>query len=396
MKALFLNHNVVRTGTFVRASSFARELVSAGHEVTVVTTSSDLRGASRQWRWHGVRILESPDLFSGAARTGWDPWNTLWRTRRLAVEEFDLIHAFDTRPAVILPALSVRQRTGAPLFMDWADWWGRGGTIQERSGRMVRTFFGPVETWFEESFRTQATGNTTIVDTLRERCIGLGVPPDEVEWIPNGCAPPNDRPLARQEARRRLALDDSPLVLHLGVTLPGDSLVLFETFRRIRRRIPHARLALVGRFNGLVPSDLLEYVRRVGFVDEEELQLWLAAADVGVLVLRDTIASRGRWPGKLSDYMSGGLPVVMPAVGAAPQVLAAAGAAALCDCAPDSFGDTVVALLEDGPRRAAMAEAARTLAAGALAWRTVTAGLLQFYGRRSSLVSTGEGGQVGP
>jgi glycosyltransferase involved in cell wall biosynthesis len=396
MKALFLNHNVVRTGTFVRASCFARELVHAGHEVTVVTTSPDLRGASRQWWWHGVRIIESPDLFSGAARTGWDPWNTLWRTRRLAVEDFDLIHAFDTRPAVILPALSVRQRTGAPLFMDWADWWGRGGTIQERSGRLVRTFFGPVETWFEESFRTRATGNTTIVDTLRERCIALGVPPDEVEWIPNGCVPPNDRPTNQQEARRRLALGGSPLVLHLGVTLPGDSIILFETFRRIRRRIPEARLALVGRFNSRVPSDLHQYVRRVGFVDEEELQLWLAAADVGVLVLRDTVASRGRWPGKLSDYLSGGLPVVMPAVGAAPQVLAAAGAAALCDCVPDAFADTVVALLEDRPRRAAMAQAARTLAAGSLAWQAVTTSLLQFYARRTSLEGTGAARQVAP
>jgi glycosyltransferase involved in cell wall biosynthesis len=396
MNALFLNHNVVRTGTFVRASCFARELVSAGHAVTVVTTSSDLRGTSRQWWWHGVRIIESPDLFSGAARTGWDPWNTLWRTRRLALEQFDLIHAFDTRPAVILPALSVRQRTGAPLFMDWADWWGRGGTIQERSGRLVRTFFGPVETWFEESFRTRATGNTTIVDTLRERCIGLGVPADAVEWIPNGCVPPNDRRPDPRDARRRLALGGSALVLHLGVTLPGDSPILFETFRRIRRRIPDAQLALVGRFNGRVPSDLRQYVRRVGFVDDEELQLWLAAADVGVLVLRDTIASRGRWPGKLSDYLSGGLPIVMPAVGSAPQVLAAAGAAALCDGTPDTFGDAVVELLEDRPRRAAMADAARTLAAGSLAWRAVTTNLLQFYGRRAELSIAGEAGQVGP
>jgi glycosyltransferase involved in cell wall biosynthesis len=185
-------------------------------------------------------------------------------------------------------------------------------------------------------------------------------------------------------------------VLHLGVTLPGDSPILFETFRRIRRRMPDAELALVGRFNGRVPSDLRQYVRRVGFVDDEELQLWLAAADVGVLVLRDTIASRGRWPGKLSDYLSGGLPIVMPAVGAAPQVLAAAGAAALCDGTPDAFGDAVVELLEDRPRRAAMADAARALASGSLAWRAVTTRLLQFYGRRAGLANAGEAAQVCP
>ncbi|MGH7447633.1 MAG: hypothetical protein ACRELT_08735, partial [Longimicrobiales bacterium] len=61
-------------------------------------------------------------------------WNTMWRTCMLAREQFDLIHAFDSRPVVILPALAVRGTAGAPLVLDWADWWGRGGVIGERSG----------------------------------------------------------------------------------------------------------------------------------------------------------------------------------------------------------------------------------------------------------------------
>ncbi|HSJ05452.1 MAG TPA: glycosyltransferase family 4 protein [Longimicrobiales bacterium] len=380
MRLLYLNHNVVHTGTFVRAAHLARELASAGHEVTLVTTHSTgrLRGAEREWC--GVRIIEAPDLLPGAARNGWDGWNTAWRVRRLAAERFDLVHAFDSRPAVILPALAVHRRCAAPLVMDWADWWGRGGTIEERSGWAVRTFFGPVETWFEEAFRRSATAHTVIADSLRERCIGLGAAADRVTWLPNGCTPPAEHGApAQAEARAQLGLPDGPLVLHLGVAFPADAEFLFAAFRRVRLAVPDARLALVGRFASLIPADLAGAVVRTGFVDDATLRLWLAAADAGVLVLRDTIASRGRWPGKLSDYLSGGVPIAMPAVGPAATRLGRAGAALLSDPTPVALGEAVLRLLDEPETRSRLAANSHALAVGELAWATVARRLMDFY-----------------
>jgi glycosyltransferase involved in cell wall biosynthesis len=404
MRALFLNHNVVHTGTFHRSSCFARELVRAGNDVTLVTTSADLRAGGREWEWHGVKVVEAPDLFAGSARTGWDPWNTVWRVRRLATERFELIHAFDSRPAVILPALALHKRTGVPLFMDWADWWGRGGVIGERSGRVVRTFFGPLETWFEEAFRSGATANTTIVESLRQRCIRLGVDPARVLTLPNGCVPPSPNPPAQSVARRQLGLSGEPLLLHVGVALPADATFLFDAFRSVRRVQPSVRLALVGRFRFRVPAEFEAAVIRRGFISDAELELWLAAADAGLLVLRDTIASRGRWPGKLSDYLTGGVPIVMPRVGAAAELIGGAGAAALCEPTADRFAEAVVAVLRDGDLRAGLAAHARRLAGGELAWPRIAARLLDFYDRfgvrtglrteRRECDSTGNGSRV--
>jgi glycosyltransferase involved in cell wall biosynthesis len=379
MKVLYLNHNVVHTGTFVRAAHLGRELVAAGHEVTLITTSHARRLRGSEWDWHGVRVIEAPDLLTGSARTGWDAWNTGWRIRRLARERFDLIHAFDGRPVVILPALAAQRTSGAPLFMDWADWWGRGGTIEERSGWLVRTLFAPVETWFEERFRTGATGNTAIVESLRQRCIDLGADPARVRWLPNGCQTPSHAVPSREEARRRLGVAGVPLLLHLGVAFAADAAFLFEAFRRVLREQPNARLALVGRFASVVPADLRHVVTRTGFVDDTERQAWLAAADVGVVVLRDTVASRGRWPGKLSDYLTAGLPLVMPAVGQAAAYVGAAGAAALSAATPTALGDVAVRLLQDPAERSRMSEHARTLASGELAWSAVARELLAFY-----------------
>lgn len=379
MKVLYLNHNVVPAGTFVRAAQLGRELVAAGHDVTVVTTSRARRVRGRERDWGGVRIIESPDLLPGSARTGWDAWNTWWRVHRLSRERFDLIHAFDCRPVVILPARAVQQACGAPLFIDWADWWGRGGTIEERSGWLVRTLFSPIETWFEESFRASATGNTTIVESLTRRCIDLGVDPVRVRWLPNGCQPPSPNAPSREAARRRLRLPDAPLLVHLGVAFPADATFLFDAFRRVLRERHDAHLALVGRFAAAVPADLRHAVTCTGYVDDDERQDWLAAADVGIVVLRDTIASRGRWPGKLSDYLTAGLPLVMPAVGQAAAYVGAAGAAALSAVSASALGDGVLDLLGDRAERDRMRERARELASGPLAWSAVARDLLAFY-----------------
>jgi glycosyltransferase involved in cell wall biosynthesis len=393
MKVLYLNHNVVRSGTYIRAAQLARQVAACGHDVTLVTTSRDRRRSGHEWEWNGVRIIEAPDLLTGPGRTGWDPWNTAWRVRRLGREPFDLIHGFDSRPAVILPALAVRRRTGAPLFLDWADWWGRGGTIQERSGWAVRTFFSPVETWFEEAFRTDATAHTTIVETLSERCVSLGVDPARIRWLPNGCEPPAMEPVTRGDARRRLGVPDTPLLLHVGVAFPADAMFLFDAFRRVRRAVPDVQLVLVGRYRGQVPPDLRGCVIRTGFVEDAALALWLAAADVGLLVLRDTIASRGRWPGKLSDYLSGGVPIVMPRIGAAADYIGRAGAARLSQPAPADFAVAVIALLHDAAARSQLADRARQLAATELSWSAVARRLLSFYDEwRNVPAARGSGG----
>jgi glycosyltransferase involved in cell wall biosynthesis len=392
MRVLYLNHNVVGRGTFVRAARLARELVALGHEVTVVTTSVAQRIAGREREWFGVRIVEAPDLMVGPARAGWDPWNTGWRMQRLARERYDLIHSFDCRPVAILPALVQRRRSGAPLFTDWADWWGRGGIIRERSSWPVRTFFGPVETWFEEAFRTTAIASTTISETLRQRCIGLGVAPERVLVLPNGCAPPPAVTPARGEARRALQLPDDPLILHLGAMQTTGPAFLFNAFRRVRAQVTTARLALIA-FRGTVPPDLRPFVHSTGFIDDERiLKLWLAAADVGVIPLSDTISSRARWPSKLSEYLEAGLPVVMTRVGEAAQLVERSGAGTLSEPSAGAFAARLVDTLSSQCTRTAMSARGRALARGELSWSRLAQRLLAFYHTWPVTASTRAGG----
>jgi glycosyltransferase involved in cell wall biosynthesis len=370
LRILYLNHNPAGVGTWQRASHFGRAMARRGHEVTLLTTHPRLRVGFETVTEGSYTEVRAPDMLTGAARSGWDPSNVFRRMLWLRGKDAELVHAFDSRPVVIGPALRVVRRSGATLFMDWADWWGRGGRIGERSGWWVRTFFGPVETWFEEGFRTRAQGTTTTSAALATRAAGLGVDQSRIWTLPNGCDLPAPG-AARDAARAQLGFpSDAPLVLHAGVLTPADMAQLTGAIHLLAESLPEVRLVLVGNHKAPVPTDSLRSgrVRAVGFVPAEQLKLWLAAADLCVVPLTDTPNNRGRWPGRLNDYLSAGRSVVMPRVGDAAELVESHGAGWTSDANPASMARFMLRALRDPAARMVAEGRARALAAGALAW----------------------------
>lgn len=79
MRILFLNHNVIWSGTFLRCLQFAKGLTKKGHWITIVTNHPNSRLKFTLSYLDGIEIIQSPDLFSGQLRTGWDPVNAVRR-----------------------------------------------------------------------------------------------------------------------------------------------------------------------------------------------------------------------------------------------------------------------------------------------------------------------------
>ena len=104
---------------------------------------------------------------------------------------------------------------------------------------------------------------------------------------------PVDLPLGgpavgRAEARRRLGLDDAPIALLLGQVRPYKGIgLLAQTWPRVVSALPGAKLLVVGEAYESADVARLEACpgveMRRGFVPEDDLDLWAAAADVLVL-----------------------------------------------------------------------------------------------------------------
>jgi glycosyltransferase involved in cell wall biosynthesis len=381
-----LNHNVAWTGTFVRCAQFARRLVRRGYPCTIVTISPHARLHFRTATWEGVEILEAPDLLWGIGRTGWDPWDVVLRLLYLRPREFDLIHAFDSRPAVVHPALALKARRGIPLVMDWADWWGRGGTASERRNPLLRYGFIHLETFYEEHFRRRADATTVISRALGERAIALGIPPDTITRIGSGADLESFRPIARQEARRGIGFaGDGPLLGFMGNVQYDLDLVL-ATFARVHQVLPQCQLLLTGRRSPLVARFRADEpagtaVHEAGLVPFDTLNLHMAACDILLLPLRDTQANRARYPQKACDYLAAGRPVLTNPTGEIGELFRAHAVGVAVAADPAAMAETICTLLADTERLTQLGTNARRVAETELSYDLLTDRLLDVYHR---------------
>lgn len=371
-------------GTYWRALQLARTLARRGHSLVVLATSSrrSLRFCIAPDREPGVVLVESPNILGGGLSYGWDPLNVAARLAWARGQTFDLVHAFESRPAAIVPALYLQRRRKARLVLDWCDWFGRGGSVEERPNWLLRTALRPVETFFEDHFRAQADGTTVINDVLRRRAVELGVSAETIMRLPNGSDVDGIRPVPQAEARRLLGLPQDALILgYVGAIFERDAVLMAQAFDRIYQAEARGRLLLIGYCNIAVEKMVAvpEAVLRTGLVRYEQIGQYLSACDLCWLPLRDSGANRGRYPLKINDYMAAGRPVVGTAVGEAAELIGRGGFGLLASDQPDDLSRQALTLLHDPERREAMGRRGRELAESEFTWDRIGDELERFY-----------------
>jgi len=380
---LMILYNQTGKGTFWRALGFARVLVKRGHAVTLMCTAPRAKLRISERDIGGVRLVETPDLLPGSLRSGWDVWNTLNRLAWLRGRSFDLVHGFETRPIVIWPALMAKRR-GAKLFLDWCDWFGAGGSVEERPNPLVRAVLRPVETFFENHYRTRADGTTVINTALRHRAIDLGVKPESIRLIRNG-SDTNIEPMDRLAVRDVLGLPaEGTYIGFVGGTYTRDAHFMAEAFNCVLAAAPQTKLILTGYFNRPIESwvSIPGAIVRSGPVECAEMYTYLSACDVCWLPLCDSGANRGRWPFKLNDYMTVARPVVATAVGDLAEVIPQYDLGVVTPVIADRFAEETLTLLADDARAWFIGQTARHVAETVFNWEKLANEMEDFYQSR--------------
>jgi glycosyltransferase involved in cell wall biosynthesis len=163
--------------------------------------------------------------------------------------------------------------------------------------------------------------------TLQSLAWGMGIPTERVVYLPNGPGIPDRLATAaeREAQRRALGLENRPTLLLYSRLFEFDTARLVEVLAEVRAAVPDLAVLAVGvglfaddaaRFREhLAQRGLLEMVVDAGWVELEQLPVMLAAADVGVYLMDDTLLNRTKCPVKLADMLQAGVPVVAEAVG---------------------------------------------------------------------------------
>ena len=303
-----------------RALGLARPLVARGHAVRLIMPPWETPDeADRAWAEDGVELRYVP-LRGGApgisrALVG----ETLaWRP--------DVVHAFKPKAYSGLAAewLWRFHRDRLRLVVDTDDWEGAGGWNDLAPySRLQKRVFARQERYG----LTHAHAVTVASRTLESLVWSLGVPRERVAYVPNGPGIPlrEIAPDERAAARARLGLGGRPTLLVYSRLFEFDTARLAAVLAGVRAALPDVAVLLVGaglydadsaRFRDqLAAAGLLAAVVDVGWVALAELPATLAAADVGLYLMDDTLLNRAKCPVKLADMLAAGVPVVAEGVG---------------------------------------------------------------------------------
>jgi glycosyltransferase involved in cell wall biosynthesis len=342
-----------------------------------------------------VKIIETPDLFwQKRLRSGWDPWDVFSRCLLLnkIKIEFDLLHLFDTRPVTIHPALIYLKKRPIPIFIDWIEWWGKGGTISVNRPIWYQKTLAWIEEYYEEHFRCLADGSTVISSALAERAKGLGVNPDSILVLKGGIDKEYMKPIDIGLARKMVGIANHQLVIG-GFSSQDSHLDLEEVLKAIKIVKPKEKrfkLMITGhktpRFLNLLKKyKLRDEIILPGFVPADRYPIYLNCCNFFILPYPKNICNIGRWPNKIGDYMGVGRPTITNSIGDLKDLFENNNIGIMCDYNAHSFADAIVELAQNPDSCAQLGNNARKVAEEEFGWDHLVERLETFYFRVLSL-----------
>jgi len=258
----------------------------------------------------------------------------IWRTARRSGARLLLVRDLP----LALTTLFVGRALGVPVVLDMAenypamiqDVWDSGrarvGDLLVRNPRLIRLV--------ERMAVRLADHILVVVDESRERLMAMGVPTSKMTVVMNTPTLERGGEHGREgggglEARRR----DELVLVYLGILeVPRGIGTAIQAMREVRRRLPRARLVIIG--SGRDEGRLREEARIAGVTACVEFRGWveyrealgcLSRCDVGLVPHHATASWQTTLPNKLFDYMSLGKPVIVSNVRPTERIVAEEG-----------------------------------------------------------------------
>ncbi len=378
-----------------RVMPMARAAAAVGHRVRVIVPPYDDPATyGREWEDSDVEVTCLPrPRFDGTVVVGaaWTQWRLAWAAADL-VDAWrpDLVHVFKPKAVSgLAQTLISRWRDRPAIVLDLDDWEGRDGWSQNED--YARALVEVFE--IQERLGMRRCDAFTAASRLLAERAGEVASDRPRLHIPNGFDPAayeNWSPNRVGGAFRR----------SLGIGSDAQLILIYTRFfdygledwayviREVASKSPAARFLVLGAGKFGQERDLAADMRIAGLADRMSFLGWLpfadipsalAAVDLALIPLADTVANRAKCSPRYIDLMFAGVPVVTTPVGEALTFIADGETGYV---AADSSPLEVAAAV----RRALTAEGAsdlraraRTRAVDELSWKRLTEPLTGLY-----------------
>ena len=247
---------------------------------------------------------------------------TRWMYQRTQALQPALVHLFKPKGYGALATLALlRTKPQLPMVLDTDDWEGRGGwNDQLPYAWHIKLLIN----WLEETLPQRVDAVTVASLTLHIQTVMFGASLQRVNYIPNGVTVPGRALSTRDQARHLLQLDQRPTILLYTRFWEFDVRDVVTCLIAVACHIPNIRLLVIGAGERGEEELLALYAQRAGvahlidnrgWADESTIAAGLAAADLALYPMHDTLINRAKCSAKLAEQMQAGLPIVAARVG---------------------------------------------------------------------------------
>jgi colanic acid biosynthesis glycosyl transferase WcaI len=351
--------------TQTRAYEMARGLVRAGHHVTMIAEvpnhPSGIIPSEYQGKLYERVSLDGIDVIRVWVKAS--PVKT-FRSRMafylsymvsatlagilLARGRYDLIYA--TSPPLFVGGaalmLSLLRRT--PLGLEVRDLWPESAiALGELSGRWTIA----LAEWLERACYRRARYIIVVTQGILDELLARGIQPVKLHLVPNGTNIELfvERSNEAASLRAKLGLTGRFIAIYAGIHGIAQGLETLIEAARLLHDEPDVHFLFVGE--GPAKSRVMTmaqayHLRNVTFhpeVPREQMPVFLSAADVALVPLRDLALFRGARPSKMFDAWACQCPTIVSVAGEARRVLEEAEAGLAVT--PEDASDIVRAIL---------------------------------------------------
>ena len=386
MKIVYLHQyfNTPEMAGATRSFELARRLVSAGHEVHMVTADRTPRaaGSGSEWRTtdeHGITVhwvsvpYDNKMSFSRRIRAFFR--FAYSAAKKAAALHGDIVYATSTPLTIAIPAVFASRRNGSPLVFEVRDLWP---AVPIELG-ILRN---PVAIWLARRLERFAYRNSMHVVALapgmKTEIAKTGYPAERITVIPNGCDVELFAGLQSESARIRERNDwfgDRPMVSYIGTIGRINAVDYFVRLARAAAQLDdEIRFVVVG--TGIEEDNVRKLARELDVLDKNffmlgrmsktEAAAWCNAATMNIaLVTGPRFIWKDATQNKYFDSLAAGRPVASNYDGWQAVVATEAGAAIILDSDDsETAARELVAALRNDEWLKRAGEAARSLAAG--------------------------------
>lgn len=231
-----------------------------------------------------------------------------------ASERIHFIHAWN--PIGGLTAAVAGALVSSPVFVDYTD-------VFSDFAKKELPLFVPCLQFIEEEVSRKSTRLITVSNAMKRTYVERGIDPRKIFVVPDGTDEKLFNPSVDGKGiRKRLGLGGRQVTIFIGDAKYSDGVdILARSFKQVAERKRYAKLLIVGQASN--SRELRKLARDLNLEDSivfvepvknTEIPQYIAAADVGVMPLRNTLNNNLYFSFKLFEYWATGKPVVVSRV----------------------------------------------------------------------------------